>query len=207
MSVFVSGLDLNRRFFREIVRPLLAPAFPNLHYAAALLGPGSEVLGFDTEMSVDHDWGPRLFLFLCEEDAEQGDALGNLLSQHLPETFADFPISLPNPASPKMRLMTRPLTGPVKHRIIPIAVRHFVRVQLGYDLIQPLEVADWLTFPSHALGELVAGEVYHDDVGEITALRTRFAWYPHDVWLYLLASGWQRIGQEEHLMPRGLRRG
>jgi hypothetical protein len=202
MSVFVSGLDLNRRFFREIVRPLLATAFPNLHYAAALLGPGSEVLGFDTEMSVDHDWGPRLFLFLCEEDAEQGDAIGNLLSQQLPETFADFPISLPNPASLKMRLMTRALTGPVKHRIIPITVRHLVRMQLGYDLTQPLEVADWLTFPSHALGELVAGEVYHDDVGEITALRTRFAWYPHDVWLYLLASGWQRIGQEEHLMPR-----
>ena len=64
MPVFVSGLDLSRRFFREIVRPLLATAFPNLHYAATLLGPGSEVLGFDTEMSVDHDWG-RACSFSC----------------------------------------------------------------------------------------------------------------------------------------------
>jgi hypothetical protein len=39
-------------------------------------------------------------------------------------------------------------------------------------------------------------------VGELTALREQLAWYPHDVWLYLLAVGWQRIGQEEHLMPR-----
>ena len=77
-----------------------------------------------------------------------------------------------------------------------------MRVQLGYDLAQPLEAADWLTFPSHAQGELVAGEVYQDKVGELTALRTRFAWYPHDIWLYLLASSWQRVGQEEHLMPR-----
>lgn len=98
--------------------------------------------------------------------------------------------------------MTRPLSGPVKHRIIPITVRNFVRVQLGYDLTQPLAAADWLTFPSHALGELIAGEVYQDEVGELTDIRTRFSWYPHDVWLYLLASGWQRIGQEEHLMPR-----
>jgi len=202
MPVFVSGLDLSRRFFREVVRPLLAPAFPNLHYAAALLGPGSEVLGFDTEMSVDHDWGPRLFLFLREEDAEQGDAIGNLLSQQLPETFADFPVSLPAPIEPRTHLVIRPLAGPVKHRIIPITIRNFVRGQLGYDLAQSLRASDWLTFPSHALGELVAGEVYHDDVGELTALRTRFVWYPHDVWLYLLASGWQRIGQEEHLMPR-----
>jgi hypothetical protein len=202
MPVFVSGLDLSRRFFREVVCPLLATAFPHLHYAAALLGPGSEVLGFDTEMSVDHDWGPRLFLFLREEDAKQGDAIGNLLSQQLPETFADFLVSLPAPIEPRTRIMTRPLAGPVKHRIIPMTMRNFVRVQLGYDLAQPLLAADWLTFPSHALGELVAGEVYHDDVGEITALRARFGWYPHDVWLYLLASGWQRIGQEEHLMPR-----
>ena len=151
----------------------------------------------------DHDWGPRLFLFLREEDAEQGDVLGNLLSQQLPETFAGFPISFPIPVEPRMRIMTlRPLAGPVKHRIIPITVRNFVRVQLGYDLAQPLEAVDWLTFPSHTLGELVAGEVYHDDVGELTTLRTRFAWYPYDIWLYLLASGWQRIGQEEHLMPR-----
>jgi len=72
MPTFVSGLDLSRCFFQEIVRPLLANAFPELRYAAALLGPGSEVLGFDTEMSIDHDWGPRLFIFLREEDAEQG---------------------------------------------------------------------------------------------------------------------------------------
>jgi hypothetical protein len=44
--------------------------------------------------------------------------------------------------------------------------------------------------------------VHHDGTGELTAFRERLAWYPHDVWLYLLASGWQRIGQEEHLMPR-----
>jgi hypothetical protein len=33
-------------------------------------------------------------------------------------------------------------------------------------------------------------------------MRERFVYYPHDVWLFLLASCWQRIGQEEHLMPR-----
>jgi len=202
MPVFVSGLNLSRRFFKEVVSPLLATAFPALRYAAALVGPGSEVLGFDTEVSIDHDWGPRLFLFLREEDAEQGDAIGNLLSQQLPETFADFSVSFPTPIEPRMRIMTRPLAGPVKHRVIPITLRNFVRIQLGYDLTHPLLASDWLTFPPHALGELVAGEVYHDDVGELTTLRNRFMWYPYDIWLYLLACGWQRIGQEEHLMPR-----
>lgn len=31
MPVFVSGLDLSRRFFKEIVRPLFATAFADLH--------------------------------------------------------------------------------------------------------------------------------------------------------------------------------
>ena len=95
MPAFIPGLELSRRFFHELVRPLFVEAFPGLPYAAALLGPGSEVLGFDTAMSSDHDWGPRLFLFLREVDAAQGDAIGNLLSEHLPETFAGFPVSLP----------------------------------------------------------------------------------------------------------------
>ena len=98
--------------------------------------------------------------------------------------------------------MIRSLTGPVKHRVIAITVHDYVYIQLGYDLTQPLDAVDWLTFPSHTLGELVAGEVYQDEVGELTAVRSRFEWYPHDVWLYLLACSWQRIGQEEHLMPR-----
>lgn len=64
MPVFVSGLELSRRFFHEAVRPLVTSVFPDLRYAAALLGQGSEVLGFDNELSVDHDWGPRVFILL-----------------------------------------------------------------------------------------------------------------------------------------------
>lgn len=203
MSTFVAGLDLNRRFYEEAVRPLLDVSFPDLPYAAALLGSGSETLGFDTEMSMDHDWGLHLFIFMREEDADQGDAIANLLSYQLPGTFSGFPVSFPAVSSePRTRIMKRSVDGPVNHHVIPITVRNFVRVQLGYDLAQPLQAADWLTFPSYALREIVAGAVFYDAVGDLTALRNRLAWYPYDLWLYLLASGWQRIGQEEHLMPR-----
>ena len=49
---------------------------------------------------------------------------------------------------------------------------------------------------------MTAGAVYFDNVGELTRFRETLAWYPQDVWLYLMASIWDRIGQEEHLMPR-----
>ena len=54
---FVPGVRLAGEFYAEVVRPLLEVEFPGLPYAAALIGAGSEVLGFDTERSTDHDWG------------------------------------------------------------------------------------------------------------------------------------------------------
>jgi hypothetical protein len=67
---FIPRAELCRLFFAEVVKPLIDDAFPRLRYAAALLGSGSEVLGFDTAMSTDHDWGPRVDLFVGEDDIE-----------------------------------------------------------------------------------------------------------------------------------------
>ena len=49
--------------------------------------------------------------------------------------------------------------------------------------------------------ETVRAAVYHDDLG-LAEVQTRFAYYPHDVWLYLLASQWRRIDQLEPFMGR-----
>jgi hypothetical protein len=64
LDAFIPGLELNRLFFEEVVRPLIAAQFPDLAYSAALIGYGSDVLGYDTVLSTDHEWGPRLLLFL-----------------------------------------------------------------------------------------------------------------------------------------------
>lgn len=91
---------------------------------------------------------------------------------------------------------------PIEHRVAALTLREFIRQQMAHDLDRPLDAADWLTISSQKLRELTAGAVHYDGIGQLTALRDQLAWYPHDVWLYLLAAGWQRIGQEEHLMPR-----
>ena len=46
----ISGVALAAAFSAEVVEPLLAQNFPRLRYAAALIGPGSEILGFDEAM-------------------------------------------------------------------------------------------------------------------------------------------------------------
>jgi hypothetical protein len=61
---------------------------------------------------------------------------------------------------------------------------------------------DWLATPTQRLAEVTGGAVFHDGLGELTAVRDRLRWYPHDVWLYILACQWQRIAQEEAFVGR-----
>jgi hypothetical protein len=196
MTAFIPGLELCRRFYHDIVAPILAAHFPQLPYAAARIGAGSDVLGFDTPMSTDHDWGPALTLFVREQDAALAPQIKAALDADLPETFLGFAVLVPHGAQHP----GEPVTA--QHRVVATTLRRFVRNQFAHELDAELMPADWLTISSQKLRECTAGAVYHDEPGELTALRSRLAWYPDDVWRYMLAAGWTRIGQEEHLVSR-----
>ena len=82
MTEFVPGLRLSELFFHEAVRPILDDAFPGLVYSTGLIGYGSDVLGFDTVRSTDHEWGLRMVLFLSEADEPiHGAAITEMLRQ------------------------------------------------------------------------------------------------------------------------------
>ena len=165
---FIPGLELSRRFYWEAVRPILDDRFPALPHTAALVGSGSEVLGFDDVRSTDHHWGPRLQLFLAEADhARHADDIDAALRAGLPTTFLGYSthFSAPDPNDNGVRLLTPVDAGPVNHMVDILTVRGYVLDYLGYDLREPLQAADWLTFPMQKLRALTGGAVYHDDVG------------------------------------------
>lgn len=204
MPEFVKGLELSRLFFEEAVRPALAAEFPSLRYAAALNGTGSEVLGFDTEMSADHGWGPRIDLFLKEEDFDAArDTVHEALRHKLPHTFRGYPTSFtePDPNDNGTQHLEARGAGPVNHKVELMTPRGFFLDYLAFDIEQEIEPADWLTFPEQKLRTINAGGLFHDEIG-LEELRQKFSYYPRDVWLYQLASAWARVGQEEHLMGR-----
>ena len=204
MSDFIQGLRLGGLFFLEAVKPVLDAGFPDLQFSAALIGTGSEILGFDDEISTDHHWGPRVMLFLTDEDCKHyGEAIDKAMRNELPLKCRGYSTNFtpPNPADNNVQQLRDIDCGPVNHRVEIHTIRGFFLGDLDFDIEKSIEPADWLTFPSQKLRSITAGEVYHDGIG-LQAARARFNYYPHDVWLYLLASGWNRIGQEEHLMGR-----
>ncbi|MFJ8950200.1 DUF4037 domain-containing protein [Streptomyces sp. NPDC102381] len=204
-SRFLPGLELSRALYEEAVRPILREAFPGLRHAAARIGGGSEVLGFDTPRSADHEWGPRLELFLTPEDrAEHGARLHDVLAQRLPKHVRGWPTHFQesgNPLDPVGRMQAT--DGPVNHRVDIHTVDEWAAAYLGLHAAdaEP-SVNEWLAMPQQRLAETTGGMVFHDEPGTLTALRRTLAWYPDQVWRYVLACQWQRISQEEAFVGR-----
>jgi hypothetical protein len=210
MNPFVPGLDLAEGFFAVHVQPILAGAFPQLRYSAALIGSGSEVLGFDTPMSADHHWGPRAMLFLEPADLDALSArIREQLAQRLPASYRGYSTHFtdPDPVDNGVQRLAQHDGGPINHRVELDSLAGFFQTYLGLSVEQDaLTMADWLSLPSQKLRSIVAGRVFRDDLG-LQAIRRRFAWYPSDVARYLLGCLWTRIGQEEHLMGRAAHAG
>ena len=199
---FVKGLDLCEQFFLHAVRPLLDKHFPQLRYAAGRLGGGSDVLGFDTPQSRDHDWGPRGTLFLAEDDfAKLAPAIDQLLKNELPLTFQGYPTHYGRHPDGSLNLEFIE-AGPVNHMIKMSSAALFAKYYLGLDLTQPIKPVDWLCLPSQHLATLRHGRLFYDTLGEMTQLRQTLNFYPQDVWLYLLAGQWTRIAQEDVFVSR-----
>lgn len=200
---FTPGLTLSRHYFEEAVRPLLSARFPRLEYAAALIGPGSEVLGFDTRVSTDHHWGPRVMLFLSEADLTVlNGEIDDWLSRELPYTFHGYSTNFGPPDEIGVRLPQFVSAGPVAHRVETTTVAEWFASYLGWDTQDEPTTVAWLSYPQHRLRATSAGAIFLDDLGDLTNARARLDWYPHDIWLYMLAAQWNRVAQEEAFMAR-----
>jgi hypothetical protein len=206
---FVPGLHLNQRFYHQVIRPILDRHLPGVPYSAGLLGEGSDVLGYDCERSMDHNWGPRGVLFFAEEDHPTlGPRVSALLAEELPTSFLGFPTNYTLPRETYLAQRMEPIDhGPVRHLVRTFTVRTFFGYYLGFEPPAKPSYADWLTFPQQALLEVTAGAVYHDGLGTLVPTRRRFAYFPDPVWIYLLYCQWLRIANELSYQARSGERG
>lgn len=203
---FVPGHQLSAALYHRIVEPALTANLPRLQYAAGLIGYGSDVLGYDTPTSTDHDWGPRVQIVV--EEAERATATAQILDvveAALPETIEGTPIDLPGAAQlpgEEIHHHNSP-TGRRNHGVTVTSVEQLQHNLLG-TTAHPHEwtPSQWLVVPREGLLEFTAGPVHHDDTGHLTAARTALTWYPHDVWLYVMSGRWQRIAQVEAFVGR-----
>jgi hypothetical protein len=114
-----------------------------------LIGNGSEGLGFDTPMSTDHCWGPRLLLFLSKRIGP--GSIRRCMTcwrKRLPPNFLGYrPISLRRTRTIRRAAFAGTATRrTLNHRVEIHTLRSFCMDLLGWDTDTPLAPADWLTF-------------------------------------------------------------
>jgi hypothetical protein len=180
---FEPRIELSRRFYDDVLRDAIEPT----PHAAARVGAGSDVLGFDTSRSTDHDWGPTCQVFVAADDVETVRAR---IESTLPDEFGGWPVRYGWDEVP------------VQHHVEVRMLRSWLLEELAVDPRDGMNAGDWLLLPQQQVLQVTAGAVFHDEDGELTAVRAQLAWYPHDVWLYLLGSAWRRVSQEEAFVGR-----
>ena len=107
----MKGLEISKAFFEEYGRPMLMEQFPELmpYLAAGLCGSGSECLGYDDDVSTDHDYEPGFIIFLPGEDVVDRQTAFKLERAYakLPKEFMGLKRSLMQPVGGARRGVIR----------------------------------------------------------------------------------------------------
>ncbi|EJZ22159.1 DUF4037 domain-containing protein [Rhizobium sp. Pop5] len=197
----MQGIELSRRFYTDIIRPWLAQVAPELPHSAALIGYGSELLGLDDEVSRDHNWGPRVHIFLSIDSFnDYARPLVGEFTKVAPSNYLGEPIgwrSRPHPPANGPEAVGAIEHGLEFHTLEARLEEHFV-----VRSVENLTSVQWLGFAEQKLLAFTAGAVFHDDDGRLRNARERMDYFPDDVWLYKIACQWRRIAEEQAFVGR-----
>jgi len=182
MNKFVKGRTLSNQFYTEVILPVLI----DINHDAVLIGEGSDVLGLDQHISTDHDWGPRVTIFVSNDDEIQ-PTLEKVLA-NLPEKFLEFPI----------------IVDENTNNIQVTTAKQWLHNNLSINDIYNLTYSDWLSLPQQHLLQFVGGIAFSDSLGDYKKVKQILTWFPDDVWRWAMASQWYLIWSSERLIQRTL---
>ncbi len=192
----MKGLDLARGYYEDVVRPAVSLKFGERfsRMAFGLVGEGSECYGFDDEISQDHDFGPRVQIWLTAEDyAAFGEALQAFLAT-VSKDYAGY------------RGVNVSQYGEGREGVFTVG--GFYSRFIGLTRA-PESIAEWRRLPEVNLSIATNGAVFFDGPGAFSALRQRLLdFYPEPLRLKKMAARCMKMAQSgQYNFSRCLRRG
>lgn len=188
-------MQLCRTYFEEYGRPMMKNQFqPYFHQmAAGLVGQGSECLGFDDEISQDHDFGPGFCIWLPQDLYEK-------IGADLQKAYDSLPGEWHG-----IRRMETPQGG---GRVGVLSIEEFYLRYTGLTKA-PEDHLEWFRIPQSFLSVAANGQVFCDNLGEFTKIReTLQQFYPQDVLKKKLAAKMAVLAQSgQYNYPRCMKRG
>ena len=191
----MKGLELSEKYYQQVGLPMLQERFSDLlpRMAIGLAGEGSECLGFDDEISQDHDFGPAFCIWLNKTDYDKcGVELADAYSK-LPREFAGF--------------QARNDAEQAGHRVGVFEIHDFYANFVGNNQ-PPNSMLEWLHLPEDKLAAVTSGKVFADGLGEFTKVREALSYYPEPVRVKKIAARVAKMAQSgQYNYARSMRRG
>lgn len=192
----MKGLELSEKYYQTYGAKMLDEQFPEIadQAAAGLVGYGSECLGFDDEISRDHDYGPSFCIWLPRAVYGQYGSRMQAAYDALPKEFMGFAGRVEEEQG--------------KGRVGVLCLEDFYRELLGRDSA-PERAEEWFAISESALCTAVSGRVFEDRLGRFTKIREALmAYYPEEVWRKKLAESLARAAQAgQYNYARAMKRG
>lgn len=192
----MKGLELSEKYYETYGREMIENGFSEIagQTAVGLVGYGSECLGFDDEISRDHDYGPSFCIWLPKEIYAQYGEKMQAAYDALPKAFMGFSERVEEEQG--------------KGRVGVLCLEDFYQEILGYNRMPHTE-AEWLSIPEEALATAVDGRVFEDRLGRFSEIRENLLqYYPETVWRRKLADALAKAAQAgQYNYARAMRRG
>lgn len=190
----MNGLELARYYYDTVGHPALANHFPDLlpRMAIGLAGEGSECLGFDDEISRDHDWGAAFCIWLTADDYRCfGAAVQEIYDQ----------LGVAEGIPVRKNVFGKERVGCL---CIPQWFLHYTGFEEG-----PKTIEEWQRVPEAFLNTATNGAIFDDQLGVFSRIRSRLlGFYPEDVRIKKVAARAAVMAQSgQYNYPRCIRRG
>ncbi len=192
----MKGLELAEKYYEAYGRKMLAEQFGQIkdQIAAGLVGYGSECLGFDDDISKDHDYGPSFCIWLPREIYEEYGTRMQEAYDALPGEFLGFAGRMEEEQG--------------KGRVGVLCLEAFYEEMIGRASV-PQTDAEWLAIPEEMLATAVNGKVFEDNLQRFSSVRSGLMqYYPHGVWIRKIADSMAKAAQAgQYNYARAMKRG
>lgn len=154
----------------------------------ALLGDGSEVPGFDDEISHDHNFAPRLVLLTNESLRDEDISLLKSTLSNISSPDKNFPL----------------LSSEYRSSLIMSRLEEYILDYLRIEYF-PENEKEWLVLDEQLLFEITSGLIFFDAKNQLLNQISKIDYYPESVANYLLYIGFLRLS-ESAAIERAIRR-
>ncbi|MCD7809797.1 MAG: DUF4037 domain-containing protein [Erysipelotrichaceae bacterium] len=172
-QLYIKGLQLCEQYYQQYGIKMLENFKEYLPYMAiGLCGEGSDCLGYDDELSHDHDFGPGFCIWLPRDIYDE-------IYTDLQQAYDDLPKSFMG--------YQRNTTPQATCRVGVQCIDDFFTCPQNDD--------DWLNIDEMTLLNCTNGKIFIDNYGLVTKIREDLSYYPKHIQIIKLADNLHLMSQ------------